>query len=192
MPERFALQPSKRTTRLALCLGIILFIPAYGRAFYLVSSEIGAAALAKPLACFDPAVFGAAIREIGRRCGSGALAAVYAMNIASAVGYFLAFGSLSLMIARSMRPASLPRKAAWLFPPSIAFMAVLDIFASILFLALPRGADPVPAWMAYAIDAAYLGRLAILYPVMAWFLAVGAFSLLKTAKAKRWFRGSSE
>jgi hypothetical protein len=163
-----------RALRIWLILGLAAFVPIY--AYMLsIADRIGIdfKELSQVWLSFDAGRFAAYVARIADQGRLPAFASVYYWNCVSVLGYFAAFYSLSLLIARAIDPASRLHAAARVFPPiSIVIVALSDL-------------PSMRGWMAIFIGGSYAVRVILLYVLFLWFAAAAAIIALGRMRKRR-------
>jgi len=170
--------PSRKTNRLFLIAGLIVFIPAYGYNYILISKILTMNTLVKLLTCFKHDVFKEIILTINREGNINAFFKVYVLNIISIIGFMFYAFALTLSIARRIRQNSQMHKIGFIFPVLIWVVGLLDILSSLLLLYTAKNPNRISVWMVYTIDACYVSRLILLYAIIVWFILASVFLIM--------------
>ena len=141
--------------------------------------------LSQLLTSFNSHEFTSIISTMGQRNHLSNLSFIYVINIISTTGFTLCFLSVSLIIARSIKPSSVLHKLGFIFPIIIISIALLDITASILFISVAGNPNIISHLIVCTIDSFYIIRLVLLYLTVIWILFSGLYLAIVKIRSKR-------
>jgi hypothetical protein len=162
--------PSKKTNRIFLIIGILIFFPLYFVNIQQTNKIITMELLFKMYTSFDLNEFVNIISLIKSQQHENSFSLVYFITIIAMIGFLLFSFSLSVIIIRMNINKKLPFSIGMFFLFITILITIIDIATSIIMIIILKNIISINIIVVYVIDAAYILRVIFLYLLILWFV----------------------
>lgn len=164
--------PSKGMTRLLLVIGLLIFIPVYYWLYQQVLTlNVNSNNLyLKALISFNMNDYKDLFSVLQQNNLLSTFRNIYLINLISITGFLVAFMSITIIIARSIKPASRLYKIGYIFVFIVFIQVIMDILFGLTFILMSYYPSIISNILVFINASNYYIRVFLLYCIILWII----------------------